>query len=530
MLFKSQNKRLQQFTEQFFNILYVIVITSIVLICIILPNRIQYACKNEYYMSNFLSLMIGIVVFLFFYYITYLFKKNKKDIIMIVITIILIPILFFLSRNYSFKTGWDPNKIINASQLIAQNEYKALEKTYFSMYPNNILITKLFSLAFKLAKYTKISNGYNYILLLNCFIYAWTGFFIYKIVNYLIDNSNISIMAWIIYVLLVGFSPWIIIPYSDSLALGIVTLEAFLFFCATKWKDKKRIVFVVLLLITSVFGYYIKPQCIIIIIAIFIISVFYFFQRKIYCKKEIKQYMLYSIGISITIIISIFLVKGIINNGGYVTNKEKKFGISHFLMMGWNEKGGGIWYLDDLLFSKSFNSYDERNKANIQEFKSRIKNMKFKGIIKQLTRKTLTNYNDGTFAYGKEGDFYLEDYNDGNIQLRKLFSNIYKENGKYYWIFKQIMQILWITVLFFNIFSLSKNKKIQVLQLSIIGLTLFELLFEARARYLFAYTPIYIIIACVGFDNIIKLLKKTKFYLNNNRYIDKNENNNLLKK
>ena len=510
MLFKSQNKRLQQFTEQFFNILYVIVITSIVLICIILPNRIQYACKNEYYMSNFLSLMIGIVVFLFFYYITYLFKKNKKDIIMIVITIILIPILFFLSRNYSFKTGWDPNKIINASQLIAQNEYKALEKTYFSMYPNNILITKLFSLAFKLAKYTKISNGYNYILLLNCFIYAWTGFFIYKIVNYLIDNSNISIMAWIIYVLLVGFSPWIIIPYSDSLALGIVTLEAFLFFCATKWKDKKRIVFVVLLLITSVFGYYIKPQCIIIII--------------------IKQYMLYSIGISITIIISIFLVKGIINNGGYVTNKEKKFGISHFLMMGWNEKGGGIWYLDDLLFSKSFNSYDERNKANIQEFKSRIKNMKFKGIIKQLTRKTLTNYNDGTFAYGKEGDFYLEDYNDGNIQLRKLFSNIYKENGKYYWIFKQIMQILWITVLFFNIFSLSKNKKIQVLQLSIIGLTLFELLFEARARYLFAYTPIYIIIACVGFDNIIKLLKKTKFYLNNNRYIDKNENNNLLKK
>ena len=220
------------------------------------------------------------------------------------------------------------------------------------------------------------------------------------------------------------------------------------------------------------------------------------------------------------------MVKSIINKGSYEINKEKKFGINHFLMMGWNEEGGGIWYLDDLLFSKSFNSYDERNKANIQEFKSRIKNMKFKGIIKHVIRKTLTNYNDGTFAYGKEGNFYLEDYNTGNIQLRKILSNIYKENGKQYWIFKQIMQILWITVLFFNIFSFSKNKKIQVLQLSILGLTLFELLFEARARYLLAYAPIYIIIACVGFDNIIKLLKKTKFYL---RYIDKNENTKLLK-
>ncbi len=36
--------------------------------------------------------------------------------------------------------------------------------------------------------------------------------------------------------------------------------------------------------------------------------------------------------------------------------------------------------------------------------------------------------------------------------------------------------------------------------LSVIGLTLFELLFEARARYLFTYVPIYIILALYGFQ------------------------------
>jgi hypothetical protein len=34
--------------------------------------------------------------------------------------------------------------------------------------------------------------------------------------------------------------------------------------------------------------------------------------------------------------------------------------------------------------------------------------------------------------------------------------------------------------------------------LSIIGLTIFELLFEARARYLYIYVPVYILVALYG--------------------------------
>ena len=33
---------------------------------------------------------------------------------------------------------------------------------------------------------------------------------------------------------------------------------------------------------------------------------------------------------------------------------------------------------------------------------------------------------------------------------------------------------------------------------AILGLTLFELLFEARARYLFGYAPVYVMLAGVG--------------------------------
>ena len=42
-------------------------------------------------------------------------------------------------------------------------------------------------------------------------------------------------------------------------------------------------------------------------------------------------------------------------------------------------------------------------------------------------------------------------------------------------------------------------------------------MFEARARYLFAYAPIYIIIACVGLENFIVFFRKNKEVLYNNK-------------
>ncbi len=510
MFRQIKNKSMQLFSNSFFSIIYVVLMMSIMFICIFLYSKIQYVCKNEYFILNCFSLIIGIVVFSTIYYIIHMLKINMKDNLMIMVSIILTFLLFFWARTYNFKTGWDSKGILESAQLIANNRYEVLESTYFSMYPNNILITKIFSVAFRLANLTRISDGYNYILLLNCFIYSWTGFFIYKISRYLFNNSNISFMVWIIYILLIGLSPWIIVPYSDSLALGIVVLETYIYICLTKDKErKKRILLIIMLLLISILGYYIKPQSIIFLIAVGIITILDFMKRREYHNKErAKEYFLYFITALITIIISICIVKCIINNGGYNRNKEMKFGISHFLMMGWNEQSGGVWDREDVHFSLSFDNCNERNKANFQRFKMRIKNMRLKGIAKHIVKKILTNYNDGTFAYGKEGEFYLEDYKTGNKQLREILGNIYKEQGEYYWLFRQIMQILWITILFFNIFSYSKDENIIVLQLCIIGLTLFEVFFEARARYLFAYAPIYIILAFIGFNNVIEFIKR----------------------
>ena len=43
--------------------------------------------------------------------------------------------------------------------------------------------------------------------------------------------------------------------------------------------------------------------------------------------------------------------------------------------------------------------------------------------------------------------------------------------------------------------------------LAIIGLTLFVLLFEARARYLYTYAPIYILLGAVGWKQMVSAVR-----------------------
>jgi len=57
------------------------------------------------------------------------------------------------------------------------------------------------------------------------------------------------------------------------------------------------------------------------------------------------------------------------------------------------------------------------------------------------------------------------------------------------------------------------DSKIAILMLSILGLTAFELLFEARARYLYIYAPVYISLSMLGLKNTVHKAMKLKQYV-----------------
>lgn len=425
---------------------------------------------------------------------------------------------------------------------------------YYSRYANNLFLTYIFLNVYKIGEVIGIQNGYFLLLFIQSIMFSVCRFLIYKIADmYFKEKYKIySICTWIIYMLIVGLSPHIVLTYSDGIGMFLSLILTYIIFKLEKDKDKdikkdknkinddkekdkllqkgsiSKIILILLFTNLSILGYYIKPQIIIISISYVIIKILnipYLTYlviknknedcknnrrvRKERIKKEIIYYIIVSILIIITGCIIYTHIRKANNSMGINVDKEKRFNITHYAMLGWNPESKGVFTIKDENFSGKYEKLKDREKANLEELKRRITEMGLGGVINQIARKILTNYNDGTFSGVATFVYIRKEYNiEGiNKELSKFLKNIYYENEKYNMIYTQIMQCLWIGILIFNMFSYNdgKSTKISIVILGIIGLFIFEILFEARSRYIFIYVPLYIFLGVIGLKNVLRI-------------------------
>ena len=121
----------------------------------------------------------------------------------------------------------------------------------------------------------------------------------------------------------------------------------------------------------------------------------------------------------------------------------------------------------------------------------------------------LTNYADGTFAWGMEGQFFDQMIEDKHPVISPLLKRwIYPDEDGRFPGFATVQQCIWLALLLGGLLSMATYGAMRqddaqvglllVMMLSVIGLTAFELIFEARARYLFTYAPVYILLGIGG--------------------------------
>ena len=190
-------------------------------------------------------------------------------------------------------------------------------------------------------------------------------------------------------------------------------------------------------------------------------------------------------------------------------DQEKSFGVAHYLMLGMNPDTRGIWSADDYNLSTSYTNAKERNAANIEKIRQRLSDYGVKGYLELLRDKTLITYGDGTFAWGAEGSFWNQIFTEPNTKIAPLARSFYYPVGENLQVWKDYSQLVWTGILFFSLFSVlalrsTNRSEIAGLQLAMIGLFLFEMLFEARARYLYTCVPIYIILSVIGMKSLLE--------------------------
>lgn len=503
-----KNKLLGLFTF-LFGIFFLYILTILCFFSDVDFARKQYTLLFHFSWIPFFLILFGtLFLFLLYKFCQYISNKLSKGLFLIISFIIFLFQLFCI-YNYYFFTDWDVSTIIDAAfQIATKANFTYVD--YFSTYPNNMLLVYFYSLIIRIANFIGLGEHYYFSIIAIQAMLSWiTGLMVYYVARKISNSKATSLFAWLVFVLLIQFSPWISIPYSDGTGL-ILPILILAIYCSS---FKKYYLLKWILIITiSVIGYKIKPQIIIVTIAILIIT---FINLRIE-KQYLNKYLKVIFSCIISLMLTNFVLNSCISSMNIEINSDKTFGITHFLMMGMNPVDRGVWSEQDVEISQEESTAEKRMEKNIKETKSRISQMGITGVFDQIRYKTLTNFSDGTFCWGGEGIFYQRLRPDKIQGISEMIRSFYY-NREYedfgFKVFEIIVNLIWYGCLMASfIFVFRKNKaNLQyIIMLSIIGLTLFETIFEARARYFFIYAPFFILLASCSIGSINS---KCKTYL-----------------
>lgn len=420
--------------------------------------------------------------------------------------------------------GWDCGIVVRQAVNLLKGEN--FDTYYFAVCSNNIGILLITKYVLKFASiFCKITlqTAFFSMIIFNIIIVDIAALLTFCVCQKVLENRSAYFSLLFILPLIV-FSPYIIVPYTDTITMvfPIAILYIYILIKEQKEIELKKELLIILEGILTIIGFFIKPTTVIIIIAILIVEILRMSKVKIKNVAIIGLMFIIGCGISYT---GYSFVKNR-NLGSLISEEDyEKYSMTftHFLKMGMNESiietelptknktfygGYSEW---DALTTQTIIGKNEKQKENLQVVKQRLKKFGIAGYADFLYNKANWILSDGTFFFGEEGSFWMsEHYNHSKIGeiLQELINN---KSDKYQNITANVMQTLWILItigLLFSHTNKEQNNYIVISKLSIIGIVIFLLLFEGRARYLVNHLPIFIIVGVFGIKASLKMIDK----------------------
>lgn len=329
---------------------------------VFIDTSIPYYCQVNCGWSNkmivlFLIPLIALLIFIIHKANLKMRKISDRKFLMILLVsgVMLFLLQVFISYNIYFYTEWDCGTLMKAALTIVRTGSPQNFEGVLSLYPNNRTLTAIMVLIMKAALAFGIEELYFPGIVVANAVVNIAGIFTVLSVRKLSKSVLIPWISWICYILLVALSPWITIPYSD--AYGIVFPVLAFYFYIT-FKDCKLSKWMLVGLF-SYLGMLIKPTTVIVLIAILVVELIgsvsnkhQFFDLMKYCMPMLV----------ITFLVSQLAAVGVTRILNAELNKNLEVPMTHYLMMGMNvEKTGGN-SAEDINYTTSFSTLEEKRK------------------------------------------------------------------------------------------------------------------------------------------------------------------------
>ncbi len=439
-------------------------------------------------------------------------RKPRLLIVSIGITIVQIVLVY----SYYVNTNWDVQQVTGIAQAMANGESVEDFRGYFQWTPNNLFLSRIFAGVFYITGPLLGREISMFpLLMLQSMGACLTALMLTQTAMHIWHKKRYAITFYVFYTIIVWMSPWWSIPYSDIWGLMVAVA---LLWASTTLPFKRRWLKIFIIAVATVIGYYIRPQTIFVPFAVLLVKALRRIRDRQGFKKTLKPTGIALGGIATGVLLVHIAMIGCPLH----LHTAKGLGPTHYLMLGANYQSIGIYSAKDVEFSRSITNKSQRQKAELKVTLDRYSALGPWGTLLQWGRKNLLNFSDGTFYWGLEGNFFRE-VPDRNGPVAKVTRSLFHRRdgaGKYYVGWTVAATSLWFGILIISLFAAWPMKKerlkmddrslrvIESILFALLMLIAFHTLCEARARYLFCFTPFFVMMAVEGLRRIEQLFLK----------------------
>ena len=456
------------------------------------------------------------------------FHLNHKE--LIILSIIGIALMFILQLTLGYflisKPVTDWMTIDTIARNFARNGnfdnmYQGLPKgryDYMARYTNNNGILIILSFYYR-AVYLIFGNVSTFapVILNTVFIHVsviFTFLIAKKIFGY--KGAFLTLACCILFLPYYTYTAYY---YSDSLSIPFTVISIyFVIKGQERLKQNKHDFHVstICFFFSGIFiaiGYVIKGSLFIVLIG----AVVY-----IFLCGNIKKSLLSILCIIMTTLVLILSINIFIDSLDIVSDEKlyaEKYPVEHWIMMGLDGNGG--FNQKDASFTARAGNYDQKKQADKKEIQKRLSLMGVDGTIKHLYRKLIYTWSDGTYYIQHHLNRF--DSHGKIMEEENILFEFVLNDGEHYEAFRTYSSVYHMCMLMgiccSGYFYLKKIRpdKITLIHGIIFGVILFFSIWETRSRYLYNFTPLFIITAVDG----IILFWNSEFFKNSVRKVGK---------
>ena len=411
----------------------------------------------------------------------------------------------FITYHAYFFSVWDARYVLEGARAFAYDMPEAISVDYFSMYPNNLTLAGIYGgllrLPMCLGAELGEERGLLLLILVQCALNTACGLLLWSLTRRVaeafsdgVTAAQAALVALIAYAVLIGLSPWFLVPYSDSSALIFPVLLLWLY-----ERLRGRLPSALLLGALGTLAFMIKPQASIPLFAIALCELAALIVRRS------KRSAVFLILMGSAFLLVVLPAQSVMERQiGIELDSDRAMNPAHYVNMGLNAEHDGAFNMPDLDAVLAVPA-KERTAWCLRTAWARVKEYGVPGMAEHLLRKALVNFADGGFAWGI--DFARNDLPVKDERLTPWVRSVVYSDGTRYPALHALEQAVWLLLLVlcpFGAFGLRRLCAEQespvpaAMLLSVIGIIAFNMLFEAKARYVFVMVPVMIAVSAAG--------------------------------